>query len=168
MMRGKVPEDDLLKVVRLLESLREATPPFDVDVELAVARRLRAIPVTHWWRPLVSLRQFAWGAGAAIAVLCIGALGLSAAFGPGWTSVPSAAARSLLRAGEALCSAGLTMGRAAMRLVPDLAARLPGANDYLNDTLTLALQAASVICGVMLVLTVLVVSHEARSRRIAG
>jgi hypothetical protein len=114
-------------------------------------------------KPVISFREFAWGAAASLAMLVLGATGLIAVFSPEWLSSPSTA---LSGSGSSLLGAGENLARSIFHSLVAAAARLSSAAPYIDSTLTIAAQTALVACVAMFALTVLVVSHEARGRRV--
>ena len=167
-LRRRVSENDRLRVLTLLETLREHGSAPEIDVEAAVSRRLRSLPREGLWAPMVSLREFFWGAAVAAAMLAIAAAGLVGALSPQWLTSPGRGVESVAKGGGALLAAVWGVARSGLRGVLDFASRYAGAADYVDGALAVAAQAALLAFAAMLVLTVLVVSHEARSRRIAG
>lgn len=165
-MKRAHSEADLARTIRLLESLRATGVGPDFNIEPAVARRIRAQRFSRHWTPVISFREFVWGATVALAMLAVGAAGLVAVFSPQWLSSPSTAIQSLASTGQAVLGAGYDLGKTAVHAALGEAARLSSAAPYLDDTLTVAAQAALVACAAMFLLTVLVVSHEARGRRV--
>ena len=164
MTRRPHPQDELERVVRLLESLRSADPALVFDVEPAVARRLRALPRPLSWGPVVSFREFLLGAAASFALALLGGVGLIAAFSPEWLSSPSTALEGMRNLASRALSA---LDSLAWAIGHGLLERLGAAAPYLDASLAAASQAAVVLCAAMFALTFLVVAHEARRRRTA-
>ena len=86
----KVAERDVLRAVRLLESLREDGLPLTFDVTPIVARRVRLLPLPRPFTPIVSLVQFGWAAAAAFLAVVVGGIGLAAVLGTSALAAPSA------------------------------------------------------------------------------
>jgi len=161
-----VPERELARVIRLLEALREGEAPADLNVEIAVARCIRLLPLPRPWASIVTLRQFAWAAAAALAMVATGALGLLGVLGIAGASGPaSSLAHSLSRTGSALLAFLLTLARTLLRVVVEAAGRLSGPASRLGGAIDVAGLVALAVCALMIVMTVLVVTHETRSRR---
>ncbi len=167
-MRQRLSDRELRRVVRLLETLREGGMSMDLDVEAAVERRVRMLPAPRAWMPVVSLREFGWGAAAAVAAITIGAVGLLCAFSPEWLSAPRSALSGFATTLAAVGSAAWDILRALMVGALEALARFSGAASYLDVSLALATQAALLVCIGMVVLTVVVLSQETRSRRLTG
>lgn len=155
-MKRMVPASDVLKVAELLGTLRGES--FVFNVEAAVARRVRLLPVPGYTIPGVSLRQFAWGALGGIAAGVAGALGVLATIGP-------TASVTIASAWSALSTSLRTVARAGLSRVAELAGRSPSTAPVLDFAVGAAGQAALVVCVAMVALTLIVVTREARGRR---
>lgn len=161
-------ENDVLRAVRLLESLREDRLPMHLDVTSAVARRVRLLPIPRPFAPIVSLTQFGWAAAAAVFAIVVGGLGLTAFLGAGALSIPSALRLGIGRSGAVLLGAASSFARSVFQTVLGLVEGLLGGSAGVDSAVGLAARGALVVCAVMVVLTLLVVLHETRTRRIAA
>lgn len=164
----RVTDDDRIQVVRLLEALRGSEGPISIDVEAAVFGRLRGMERPRSWSPVLTLREFGLGAAAAIAAMVLAAAGLLSVTSPKWLSAPAAGLKGVFRILGTLAGALWDIAGAAARAVLDLAGPITERASYLDGSLMWVAQAALLVFGAMLALTVLVVFHEARGRRLAG
>lgn len=156
----RIPENgEELRIVRLLASFRGAEP--DLDVVERVSMRIRRLPVPQASPPLVSLRAFGWSVAAAFSAIGVGALGLLGSLGASGLGIASAA-------GMTLTSAVRGVARAAASRMLELASQAPSPTPLVDGAVQVAGQLAVLVFAAMVVLTVIVVSHEARTRRIAG
>jgi len=163
-----VDEKDVLRAVRLLESLRDDPLPAGLDVEALVSRRVRLLPVPRAFVPIVSLPQFGWASAAAVLALFVGGLGLLAMLGTGVWAAPAALRLALTRGGAALLGAASGLAQSMLHIVTGAAEGLVGDSLRIDTLLTLAMRGSLVVLAVMLFMTFLVVLHETRARRIAG
>jgi len=165
-------ENDVLRAVRLLESLREDPLPRHFDIESSVARRVRLLPVPRAFAPIVSLGQFGWAAAAAVFAVVVGGIGLLAVLGTGAQATPAALRLAIARAATALLGAASSLARTLFQVVFGTAEGWLGGSAGVDSAIGFAARGALVVCAVMMFLTLLVVLHETwnrtRTRRIAG
>ena len=165
-MTGNHHGRELARVIRLLETLRQGEALADLNVEAAVTRRIRLLPLPRPWAPLVTLRQFGWAAAAALTMVAFGLLELLGVLGTAGASGPaSSLGHGLSRTGSALLTSLLAFARTVLWGVVEAAGRLSGPASRLDGAMDVAGLVALAVCALMIVLTVLVVTHETRSRR---
>jgi len=163
-----IDEKDIERAVWLLESLRGDGLPMHLDVSNVVARRIRLLPVPRAFAPIVSLTQFGWAAAAAAVAIIVGGLGLTAVLGTGALAAPTALWLAAGRGGSALLGAATSFGRSLFQVVLGMAERLVGGSAGVDNAVTIAARGSLVVCALMVFLTLIVVLHEARTRRITG
>jgi len=166
----RIDDADILRTVRLLESLRDDPLPIALDVTSAVARRVRLmpLPLPRAFAPLVSLTQFGWASAAAVFAVIVGGLGLAAVLGTGVLAAPAALRLAVIRGGSAMVGAISSFARSLLQVVFGLVESAVGGTAGVDNALNLAARGSLVVCAVMVFLTLLVVLHETRTRRIAG
>ena len=164
----EVSEKDIVRAVALLESLRGDGLPLTFDVTATVSRRVRLLPIPRAFTPLVSLYQFGWAAAAAALAVFVGGLGLAVVLGTSALSAPSALWLAAGRGGSALLGAATSFGRSLFQVVLGMAERLVGGSAGVDNAVTIAARGSLVVCALMVFLTLIVVLHEARTRRITG
>jgi len=163
-----ITEKDEIRVVRLLESMRDLEAPVRADLEMSVFARLHSLGRPRSWNPVLTLREFGLSAAAAIAMMVLATTALLTLTSPQWLSAPTAALKGLGKLLSALGGALWDIAGAAARILLGIAAKVSERAPYLDNSFSWAAQAALLVFGAMLVLTVLVVFHEARNRRLAG
>jgi len=167
-VKPRASDQDLFRVVRLLETLRHEAAV--VDVEAAVAHRIRLLGVPRLSAATVSLPQFGWAAAVAVFGIVIGALCVAGILAPG-AGVPASAGSIqglAVGVGSVVLAAARGLARSFLRGALETAGRFSGAAPYLDHAMVLAGQAALVVCVAVIALTVLVVHHEVRSRRFSA
>jgi len=164
----RVHERDIERAVMLLESLRGSGLAMNLDVTADVARRVRLLPIPRAFTPIVSLYQFGWAAAAAAVAVLVGGLGLAAVLGASALGAPSALWLAAGRGGSAILGAATSFARSLFQVVLGMVETLLGGSAGIDNAVTLAARGALVVCALMVFLTLLVVLHETRTRRIAG
>ena len=167
-MNRRVHERDIERAVMLLESLRGSGLAMNLDVTADVARRVRLLPIPRAFTPIVSLYQFGWAAAAAAVAVLVGGLGLAAVLGASALGAPSALWLAAGRGGSAILGAATSFARSLFQVVLGMVETLLGGSAGIDNAVTLAARGALVVCALMVFLTLLVVLHETRTRRIAG
>lgn len=168
MTRRMIAEKDVQRVVMILESLRAEGLPLNLDVTSVVAQRVRLLPFPRAFTPIVSLYQFGWAAAAAALAALVGGLGLTAVLGTGALAAPSALWLAAGRGGSALLGAATSFARSLFQVVLGMAERLVGGSAGVDHAVSLAARGSLVVCALMVILTLLVVLHETRTRRITA
>lgn len=167
-MTRRIHEKDIERAVVLLESLRGSGLAMNLDVTATVERRVRLLPIPRAFTPIVSLYQFGWAAAAAAVAVLVGGLGLTAVLGASALGAPSALWLAAGRGGSAILGAATSFARSLFQVVLGMVESLLGGSTGIDNAVTLAARGALVVCALMVFLTLLVVLHETRTRRIAG
>src|SRR5262245_13641943 len=105
-------DQEMVKVVRLLETLRHESVVVNVDT--AVRRRIALIGAPgRAAAPLISLRQFGWAAATAVLGIVLGALCLAGTVAPGagGSTASTTLSGMAIRAASALLSVILGLAR---------------------------------------------------------
>jgi len=163
-----VAEKDVLRAVALLESLRGDGLPLTFDVTTAVARRVRLLPIPRPFTPIVSLPQFGWAAAAAFFAIVVGGIGLAAVLGTSAWAAPSAIWLAAGRGGSAILGAATSFGRSLAQVLLGMIESALGGSAGVDSAVNLAARGALGVCILMMFLTLIVVLHETKKRRIAG
>ena len=132
-------------------------PP--LDVEMAVLRRLRILPIPSPSTPRVSLWQFGWASAASVAAIVLGAVGIVGTLGVS-PIVPIAATWS------GFLTAARTIAWAALARIGEFAGYASSVAAQFEGVLITSASLAVLACAAMVTLTVLVVSREALGRKV--
>jgi len=102
-----------------------------------------------------------------VAVL-VGGFGLAAMLGTSALSAPSALWLAAGRGGSALLGAATGFARSMLQIAFGLVESVVGGSAGVDSVVNYTARGALVVCVLMVFLTLLVVLHETRTRRIAG